>query len=697
MKKLLSLIGVVSIVGSGASAVVACGDDSADAASKLTGPALTPAKILPDQKTANEIAAKVKNKNLILPAVTTNLDTSNKNTQQALKNVLYEDNKGAKGLTQQEVNQYFSFSKTTLDVAKAVAVTATITVKEAKATVNLMVSIPNGATALAKEMVNRNLVIPYKSGTARWSIDSNEFLALLRANLLEQNPGLKKYSSSDFTLKNIQVKGKPAQTTILSGEESDLQVTVVSNNDNTSTPVDMFVYPYGTAAAIADKIQDANVTVSLDSQTAADYNTDNPAFRKAILDQLESNNNLTITAEKATLSVPEGQSIPPANRPKTIQMTINVPTTSGTMDAVEKDISVTSQYPDVATQTIATINYAIGTTGTIVLPTGIPNLDLTNQDVRTAIFNAIKSATANAIPLPSGAVSDEMSYALVGGGTTLMGDTSNAVAVTYTSDAAGDVQTATTTLNVYPPLDRAHQVIAMFKYLSNAAWRNDLDGYFGGLLANWNNNKDLVNNNVIASLLANAAVFINPFVSDNMKLDAAAFNQLSISAAPGSRTALAETQNVASDTDAASIVVKYGDASNAPETTIKALMMTPAATFYVSYAAVVSYVYTTSGNETWSLPANTNPDITSPNFKDQFLKVVQETAASTGYPYDYGAYKSFTVLSFASEEGLPNNTLTPGQTSELYLTVTNKGGGAIGFNQFSIDQFKWANVKIETS
>ena len=476
MKKLLSLIGVVSIVGSGASAVIGCEDNSNT--------------VSPDQKTANALAAKVKNKNLVLPAVTTNLDTSNKNTQQALKNVLYEDNKGAKGLTQQEVNQYFSFSKTTLDVTKAVAVTATITVKQATATVNLMVGIPNGANSIVEQINNRNLVIPYKSGTTQWNIDSNEFLTLLRANLLEQNPGLKKYSSSDFTLENIQVKGKTAQNTILSGEETDLQVTVVSNNDNTkSVPVDMFVYPYKAASAIADKIKDTDVTVSLSSQTEADYNTDNAAFRNAILEQLESNNDLTITAEKATLSVPKGQSIPPANRPKAIQMTINVPTTSGTMDTVEKDISVTSQYPDVASQAIATINYAIGTTGTIVLPTGINNLDLTNQDVKTAIFNAIKSATANAIPLPSGAVSDEMSYALVGGGTTLMGDKSNAVTVTYTSDDAGDVQTATTTLNVYPPLDRAHQVIAMFKYLSNAAWRNDLAGYFGGLLANWNSNQ----------------------------------------------------------------------------------------------------------------------------------------------------------------------------------------------------------------
>ena len=682
MKKLLSLIGAISIVGSGASAVISCGDNSNT--------------VSPEQKTANELAAKVKNKNLVLPAVTTNLDTSNQSTQQALRTVLYEDNKGAKGLTQQEVNQYFSFSKTTLDVTKAVAVTATITVKEAKATVNLMVNLPNGATALAKEMENRNLVIPYKSGTTQWTIGSDEFLDLLRANLLKQNEDLSKYKKSDFTLEMIEVKGKPEQKTILNSEETDLQVTVVSNNDKTSTVVDLFVYPYGAASTIADKIKNTNVTVSTVGQTPADYNTDNEDFRDAILTQLASNNNLTITAEKAALSVPKGQSIPPANRPKTIQMTVNVPTASGSMDTVQKDISVTSQYPDIASQAIATIKYAIGEKGTIVLPTGIRNLDLNNQDVKTAIFNAIKSATANAIPFPSGAESDQMSYELVAGGTTLTGDQSNAVRVTYTSGDAGDRQTATTTLNVYPPSDRAHQVIAMFKYLSNAAWNNDLGGYFGGLLANWNNNKDLVNNNVIASLLANAAVFINPFVSDNMKLDEAAFNELSISAAPGSRTALAETQNVASDTDAASIVIKYGDASNAPETTIKALMMTPAATFYVSYAAVVSLVYTSTGNETWSLPANTNPDITSDNFKDEFLKVVQETAASTGYPYDYGAYKSQTVLSFASEEGLPNNDLTPGQTSELYLTATNKNGDAIGFTQFAIDQFKWANVKIET-
>ena len=683
MKKLLSLIGVVSIVGSGASAVIGCEDNSNT--------------VSPDQKTANALAAKVKNKNLVLPAVKTNLDTSNKNTQQALRNVLYEDNKGAKGLTQQEVNQYFSFSKTTLDVTKAVAVTATITVKQATATVNLMVGIPNGANSIVEQINNRNLVIPYKSGTTQWNIDSKEFLTLLRANLLEQNPGLKKYSSSDFTLENIQVKGKTAQNTILSGEETDLQVTVVSNNDNTkSVPVDMFVYPYKAASSIADKIQDTDVTVSLSSQTAADYNTDNPDFRKAILDQLESNNNLAITAEKATLSVPEGQSIPPANRPKAIQMTISVPTTSGTMDTVEKDISVTSQYPDVATQAIATIDYAIGRTGTIVLPTGIPNLDLTNQDVKTAIFNAIKTATANAIPLPSGAVSNDMSYELVGGGTTLMGDKSNAVTVTYTSDDAGDVQTATTTLNVYPPLDRAHQVIAMFKYLSNAAWRNDLDGYFGGLLANWNSNKDLTNAQVVESLLFNAAGFINPFVSSSMALDANAISQLRISAASGSGTTLAITQNVANDTGAINIVVKYGDTSNAPETTIKALMMSPAATFYVSYAAVAYFAYNKQDSETWTIAAGTDPNIASADFKDEFMNTVLETAGASGYPFYYGTYKNLINFSFASDEGLPNNELTPGQASEIYLIVTNDDSTPIGFNQFSIDQFKYASVEIAT-
>ena len=180
---------------------------------------------------------------------------------------------------------------------------------------------------------------------------------------------------------------------------------------------------------------------------------------------------------------------------------------------------------------------------------------------------------------------------------------------------------------------------------------------------------------MVESLLFNAAGFINPFVSSNMALDANAIGQLRISAASGSGTTLAITQNVADDTGAINIVVKYGDTSNAPETTIKALMMSPAATFYVSYAAAAYFAYNTYDSETWDIAAGTDPNIASAGFKDEFMNTVLETAGASGYPFYYATYENLINFSFASDEGLPNNELTPGQTSELYLTVTNADSG----------------------
>ena len=682
MKKLLSLIGAISIVGSGASAVIACDDNSNT--------------VSPDQKTANAIAAKVKNKNLVLPAVTTNLDTSNKDTQQALKTVLYEDNKGAKGLTQQEVNQYFSFSKTTLDVAKAVAVTATITVKEAKATVSLMVSIPNGATYIAKQIKKRNLAIPYKSGTSQWRLTDSDFLAFLKTNLLEQNPDLKVYSASDFALKDIQVKGKPSQKTIAVNVEAALRVTIDSQNDNTSTVVDMFVYPYGAASAIASKISNTDTVVLFNSQKVDDYNTSNSAFDTAILQQIQSDNKLN-TAEINALSISKNSqniSIPPGSS-KQVTITISVPTAAGLQNTAEKNVTVTAQYPDIADRVIGVINSTIGLNGSVVLPTGIANPDLTNQDVKDAMFNAIKYATRDT--LPQGLVESSMSYVLVSGGTLLQTNQSNAVQVTYTSSFPGDLGTATTTLNVYPPSDRAHQVIAMFKYLSNVFWNNDLGGYFGGLLANWNSDRSATRDDNILTMTANAAFFMNSLVDSSMQINSNELKQLKISAAAGSSSTLAVAQNIAEDTNAINVVVKYGDTSNAPEVTIKALMLSPAASFYISYANAVYILEQTSTPKTnvWNLAAGTNPLITSNGFAQVFNDKVVITAINGGYPFYYFAYYARVNFAFSSDD-LPNNTLTPGQTAQISINATNRDGSDIGISSIAINQFKYANVNILT-
>ena len=74
MKKLLSLIGAMSIVGSGAATVISCSDNNTSG-----------------QPTANDIASKITNPDLTVPAGT-NPDTTNSATINAIKKALQQAN-----------------------------------------------------------------------------------------------------------------------------------------------------------------------------------------------------------------------------------------------------------------------------------------------------------------------------------------------------------------------------------------------------------------------------------------------------------------------------------------------------------------------------------------------------------------------------------------------------------------------------
>ena len=71
MKKLLSLIGTVSIIGAGVNTVISCNDNSSA-----------------DQQAANDIRNKITNPNLTVPAGT-NPKITNPATIQAIKTALH--------------------------------------------------------------------------------------------------------------------------------------------------------------------------------------------------------------------------------------------------------------------------------------------------------------------------------------------------------------------------------------------------------------------------------------------------------------------------------------------------------------------------------------------------------------------------------------------------------------------------------
>ena len=183
VKKLLSLIGTISIVGSGASAVVACGGDSSGTAgsklagtleSKLKGLAVTPAKKGSKQSTltpattssaAQAIIDKIKQKNIEVPNGT-NPEIANSETITAMKSALYQANK-VNGLTQADLS-FLKFTGGDLVDNQAVPVKVTATVKSKSASTTLAVSllsskgtiVPTGTGQLSNFNINDPKVAP---------------------------------------------------------------------------------------------------------------------------------------------------------------------------------------------------------------------------------------------------------------------------------------------------------------------------------------------------------------------------------------------------------------------------------------------------------------------------------------------------------------------------------------------------------
>ena len=253
MKKLLSLIGAISVVGSGASAVVACGDDSSStAASKLTGTlesklkglALTPAKkaskesaLTPAQAAQSSLApaAKsgadaIKNKitetHLGVPA-DTNPDTTNSATIAAIRTALRGVNPK---LTASDVAD-ITFKAATLQLKKAVPVEAIITYgtgdTQSTATVGLQVTLgatdQQRANEIKAKIINPNLVgLPAGTPT---DTTNPAAIAAMKTLLQKENPTL----TADDLAKIIF-----SQATLKDGTAVAVEATITVNSATAS-------------------------------------------------------------------------------------------------------------------------------------------------------------------------------------------------------------------------------------------------------------------------------------------------------------------------------------------------------------------------------------------------------------------------------------------------------------------------------
>ena len=129
MKKLLSLIGTISIIGSGASTVVACGsNNSSSRTSEST--------IIPSRSGADIIKDKITQTHFIVPKGT-NRDTTNVAAIKAMKKALQTANPK---LTPSDLAK-ITFSKETLVTQWPITVFAIIKVGVAKDSVGLWIEL----------------------------------------------------------------------------------------------------------------------------------------------------------------------------------------------------------------------------------------------------------------------------------------------------------------------------------------------------------------------------------------------------------------------------------------------------------------------------------------------------------------------------------------------------------------------------
>ena len=220
MKKLLSLLTAVTLVGTGASSVVACQSQK------------------DDQTEVNRLKNEIINTVLVLPAGT-NKDTSNTKTIDAIRAKIKSNNPKAK-FKDSELKE-ITFSKVTLPTTQPTKpnVDATITVGKATATVKLTVSVPltdqEQVDAIAKLITNKNITVPINSNTS--TKDPNTITAL-KTSLKKENPTLTADDLTIITFADITLTNTPQDLVATITKNAATATVTLKANLNQFTHID---------------------------------------------------------------------------------------------------------------------------------------------------------------------------------------------------------------------------------------------------------------------------------------------------------------------------------------------------------------------------------------------------------------------------------------------------------------------------
>ncbi len=211
MKKLLSLLSTITIVGSAGTTGVAC---------SLNNDQNTFDKDVED--TAKEIVNKIKNKTIALTAAS-NPDTSNKTTNDELKDQL----KKADPTLNSDDLKAISFKKVNLkDDDQANPLLTTINSGGTKATINLTVSIHAKATQIATKIKDPNAIIGIQAGT-NTNLSNSATQTAFKKALKAAFPTITDYDLTTITFDN------PSAT--LSTDQSPNNVPITITDDAATT------------------------------------------------------------------------------------------------------------------------------------------------------------------------------------------------------------------------------------------------------------------------------------------------------------------------------------------------------------------------------------------------------------------------------------------------------------------------------
>ena len=467
MKKLLSLIGAISIVGSGASTVISCGGSSAPKNN--------------DQAQANAIKDKIKDTNIMISGVSS-LDTTNTATTNVIKEALQNANRT---LTDDDLAK-ITFNKVGLLPRVGVPVTATITVGEATAKKDLQVTMnpsdQDKANDIRDRITNVALTVPAETNT---DTTNPETITAIKTALQSQNPALTSEDLAKITFGAVTLTaGKAVKVTATvkintAKATKDLNVTVAATNQQK-------------ADAIRDKIAKVELTVPIGTNPDTTNIATISALKTALVEEnsslkeddlaLITFSDTTLQAGRdveviATITVGTGSSEATANKDLMVTLTptdqekaeaikdkitdvdLTVPTdtspdttNSATITAIKKALKSendTLTDPDLRTITLASAildaGKSVTVAATITVGTGMATIDLnvtlaqTDQQKANAIKDKITNDTFN---VPAGTNPDTTNAATI----TAIKDALQNANSTLTNQDLGAIKFASATL-----------------------------------------------------------------------------------------------------------------------------------------------------------------------------------------------------------------------------------------------------------